>query len=240
MKVAVAILVRTVICAMAAGGLYLGGVLLYAVYQEGLAHAAQGRELAPDRADITNAEKAHWRAAAGAWRLAGFAGRAAEAEARSALAGADDDGAQRQIQAARVKAALALRPTRSDLWFELAQLQLLDEATLSPAISSLAMAQLTSPREVEPALARTLLMLQSWARVQSLAASEQEAGTLRTAVVQDIASARLGYTPFEFAMVRTAFAALPPEERAVFRGALVGRMGEAAANSFIPQPAPAP
>ncbi|MEP9376369.1 hypothetical protein ABLE91_06645 [Aquabacter sp. CN5-332] len=236
MKAVVALLVRTVICALAAVGLYLGSVLVYAVVEEDLANAAQRRELAPDRADIINTEKAHWQAAAGAWRLVGFAGRAAEAEARSALAGAADEGAQRQIQTARIKAALALRPTRSDLWFELAQLQLLDEATLSPVLSSLAMAQLTAPREVEPALARTLLMLQSWARIQSLAASAEEVETLRNAVVQDIASARLGYTPFEFNMVRTAFAALPPEDRAGFRDALVGRMGEAVANSFIPQP----
>lgn len=237
MKMLAAVLVRAAICIIAATGLYVGAVVTYAVAQEGFAAADGRRKIAPDPGDMILREKARWQAAAGAWHLAGFHGRAAVAEARAALASPGSDGAQRQFQNERVAAALALSPTAADLWVQRAEFQLMDEAPLASVIASLRMAQLTAPREVAPALARTLLVLQNWERILVLAGSPDEVDSLRGSVIQDITAARLGYAPIEINMVRAAFMQLPEDERAVFRNAFIGRMGEKLADNYIRPPA---
>ncbi len=233
------LLVRVLIVASSLAGIYLGIVLLYAFAQESAAEA----EITPDlvfssqRSQKLADASGHWHSAAGAWAMAGFSGRAAEARARGDILIEPVTAAQRDAQVAAVKAVLALRPTASALWFELGRLEFMEPVRLTEALDALGMMQLTAPRESALSFVRIILVLRNWTGILA-AASEKQASTLREFVTQDLVANARTYDATQQSLLRATAQFLPVADQIMLRDALLSRLGKAIADQLIPPPPP--
>ena len=219
-------------------GLFAGVVLLYAVVQQEFAErAVAGEALFGEAADAARqASTDHWQAAAGAWRLAGFEGRAAEAEARAALTLPMLDSEQRDATVTVVKYALNLRPTQSNLWQSLAELNALTPVNPDGLLAAMRMAQLTAPRELPQGIARARFILRNWGLINTEAALLRE--PLQDMLIQDLSVSAPTVMDLNARSLRGDLVAIGDDDRFALRELLVSRIGEKRTSLLIHPPPP--
>lgn len=233
-------IVRFALCIIVSLGLFAGSVLLYAVLQQGWAEdAVSGAALFSETSDTARTAAArHWRASGEAWRLAGFPGHAAEAEARAALAVPVSDSEQRDAVIAALKRALSLRPTLSDLWLALAEMNALAPVNLDGVLAAMRMAQLTAPREVLLAQDRVRFLLRIWTLIRTGPSDLQD--TLQDMLVQDFVVSAPTHMSLNARLLRADLTGLPDADRLALRERLVARLGERRILLIMAPPPPPP